>query len=482
MKHIYKTIASAVITTTATISIPAIANAAYLSIGQNFTSSTFFDSGRNPPDTMGSVGPDHIVELINGRYSVYRKSDGLQLKTSSLNDFWTNTGITPTGRFAFDPRVLYDPFSQRWFATAVDNPGGDNNFLVAVSNSSDPTGDWTGFGMDTDSLNQRWADFPTLGFDSEGVYISASMFPIFDFGDSSLKTTIIALPKADLLVAQPTVNNATIFESLSLDTTGFTVQPIVNLDNTGIPVSLLSAFDTTAGLFKRMNITGTIQSPILDISGELIPVTPFGSPFGALQPNPGALLDAGDNRFSSNLILKNGSIWGVQTVSTDRSAIRWFEIDQNTNQLLQEGLIADSKLDFYFGSIAVNEFNNIAIGFSASGESQFASSYAVLGETQSGVTTFGKPLLLKAGADNYFGGRWGDYSATVLDPTDPFSFWTFQEWAMGEDVWATQITQLKVVDDFASVPEPNSVLGILGLGVVGVSSTIKKKFVSFKNK
>lgn len=475
MNLLLKTFASAAIATTAFLSLSTTVKATTLTIGQNFTSSTVFDSGRTPPDTMGAVGEEQIVELINGRYSVYRKSDGVLLQTSSLNNFWTNAGVTPTGRFAFDPRVLYDPFSQRWFAAAVDNSGGDNNFLLAVSNSSDPTVGWTGFALDSDPLNQRWADFTTLGFDKDGIYISASMFPIFDFGDSSLRTTIVALPKGDLLATTPTVANGKIFQSLALDATGFTVQPVVDLDNTGLPTPLLSALDTSAGLFKRSNITGNINSPVLDTSDGLISVATFGSPFSGVQPAPGAFIDTGDNRFSSNLILQNGTIWGVQTVGNERSVLRWFQIDANTNTLLQEGLITDGKSDFYFGSIAVNEFNDVVIGFSGSSESQFISSYAVFGETNSGVTTFGNPLLLKAGVGNYFDGRWGDYSATVLDPTDPFSFWTFQEWAAGEDIWATQITQLRVVRDVASVPEPASALSVLAFGAFAAGSRLKRK-------
>ena len=75
-------------------------------------------------------------------------------------------------------------------------------------------------------------------------------------------------------------------------------------------------------------------------------------------------------------------------------------------------------------------------------------SYAVLGRTLSGITTFGRPVLLKAGVAGYFEdfgagrNRWGDYSATVADPADPFVFWTFQEFVSSEDVWSTQITQL----------------------------------------
>ena len=38
----------------------------------------------------------------------------------------------------FDPRVIYDHASERWFAVAVDNAGQPNNILVAVSNSCPP--------------------------------------------------------------------------------------------------------------------------------------------------------------------------------------------------------------------------------------------------------------------------------------------------------------------------------------------------------
>lgn len=180
----------------------------FLTIGQNFTGSTIFDSGFIPSDTMGAVGEDSFVELINGRYSVYTKSDGRRVQTSSLNQFWSDAGVTPSGLFAFDPRVVYDPFSKRWFAASVDNSLNDNNFLLAVSKSSDPIVGWTGFAIDSDSTNLRWADFPTLGFDRDGVYLAANMFPIPDRG-GDFRTTIVAVPKNDLIGATPAVANVT---------------------------------------------------------------------------------------------------------------------------------------------------------------------------------------------------------------------------------------------------------------------------------
>src|SRR5512143_1806001 len=55
-----------------------------VAIGVNFRGSQRgVDSGFIPPDTMGAVGPDYVVELINGRFDVYDKT-GTQVDTASL--------------------------------------------------------------------------------------------------------------------------------------------------------------------------------------------------------------------------------------------------------------------------------------------------------------------------------------------------------------------------------------------------------------
>ncbi len=501
-----------------------------LTIGLNFTGSTVSDSFVTPPDTMGAVGPDHIVELINGRYSVYRKQDGILLQSSGLNEFWQAAGVNiPLPFFPIataDPRILYDPVSQRWFASSVDNPfaGGliasEDRFLLAVSQSADPTAGWLGLAIDSDSTHLRYADFPTLGFDRDGVYLAANMLPFPGLG-GDLRVTIVAVSKADLLAATspitvvkalgntpadsmvmvettnisldsamptsflaseaPTVARATeaisagtdsslvhvtVFENIPVGETGVTIQPVVNLDNHGLPAALLSAFNSAGGVFKRTNIVGTITAPLLDTSDGFIDVTPFSAIFGAEQPNQvqPPLEIANGSIFHTSVVLRNSAFWGVHTVNTGgRAALRWFQIDADHNVLLQEGLITDPNLDFFYGSIAVNEFGDVVIGFTGSGPSQFASSYAVLGTTVSGITTFSEPLLLQAGVATYRvlqitevppgRNRWGDYSATVVDPTDPFTFWTFQEWVSADNTWATQITQLKLLPPSTSCLE-----------------------------
>jgi hypothetical protein len=143
-------------------------------------------------------------------------------------------------------------------------------------------------------------------------------------------------------------------------------------------------------------------------------------------------------------------------------AVRWFQIDVATDAVLQAGVIEDPDLDLIYPSIAVNEFDEVVIGMTGSSEMTFASAYAVAGYTTDGATTFGDLVLLAAGVgsfDVHFPDvapdapvYWGQLSATVVDPSDPHSFWTFQEYTIGTDLWGTRIVQLYFV------PEPDTEL------------------------
>ncbi|MGH7175760.1 MAG: hypothetical protein ACREJC_00140, partial [Tepidisphaeraceae bacterium] len=54
----------------------------------------------------------------------------------------------------------------------------------------------------------------------------------------------------------------------------------------------------------------------------------------------------------------------------------------------------------------------------------------------------------QAGVNNYFQdfgsgrNRWGDYSATTVDPTDPQIFWTTQEWVSALNIWSTRASEI----------------------------------------
>ena len=113
---------------------------------QNFTGSNINNSqGYIPPDTQGTAGLSNYVEMVNGRYAVYNQTGGATLQSSSLDSFWASAGITTIGA-TFDPRVVYDPTANRYYASALDfgttsanGDSQDNDILLAVSNTSDPT-------------------------------------------------------------------------------------------------------------------------------------------------------------------------------------------------------------------------------------------------------------------------------------------------------------------------------------------------------
>ncbi len=414
-------------------------------IGLNFTASDLFQSGFIPPDSQLGVGEEHLVELLNGRYAVYRKSDGALLESDSLDGFWIEASVFPE-LFAFDPRVLYDPSSARWFAVSADDQDDPNNLLVAVSQSSDPTAGWTGFAVPSDSSGTVWADFPMLGVDRDRVTVSAAMLTL---GGNFAAPSVLVIPKADLVSATPTVANATLFERLGQ--LGVTPQPVSDPDASGGPGVLLHDF-SFVGFLVRNDLLGDAYTPSLQ-GPTLLPVQAFGPAPPAPQPGPKAGLEAGILGYApqSAPVLRDGSIWAVSTVNAGgRAALRWLEIDAETNEILQTGVLSHPELALYYGSIAVNELGQVVIGCNGSSETQFASSYAIVGETEGGITTFGEPILLRAGEADYQIGfprnRWGDYSATVVDPTDSRVFWTIQEFVLAEDVWATQITELRLVD------------------------------------
>ena len=156
-----------------------------LQIGQNFTGSTYgVNSQSLPPDTDGEIGPRHYMEFINGTVSVYNRTNGVSIQRKTNLKFWSDAGliISPDSGVS-DPRVTFDPTVQRWFACQVNYSGNSadptldaNDFLIAVSATSDPTGLWRGFLFQADPATGNFADFPTLGVDGNAVYLAGDFY------------------------------------------------------------------------------------------------------------------------------------------------------------------------------------------------------------------------------------------------------------------------------------------------------------------
>ena len=454
------------------------AGAPIVTIGANFSGANFHtDPGIvvSPPDTDGAAGPNSFVELLNNLYQVYDMS-GTLIQTLRLPDFWTAAGVTPAG-LPFDPRVLYDPVSQRWFATSAENPFVPNDILVAVSNTSDPTQGWQGFALPSDPSRQTWSDFPMLGINQDGVFIAANMY--FAGTPNFSSEEIIAIPKSDLLQAVPTVANATVFANISANNTGFYPHPAVAYQLSGSEPALSAG--TSFGFSDFLNITSIdppISNPSLNFSDRLVGIIPEPDAPVAGQKGTSVELDLRPNsQFSSSVVLEDGRLFAVQGVEQNGlAALRWFEIGDplNSPKILDSGVINPPDLNVYDGSIAVNPQGDVVIGFTGSGPNDYPSAFVVVGALNGDSLTLSDPILLKAGDGPYLGTdgeqaagatlvRWGDYSATTVDPNNPSHFWTVQEWAAADPslgtLWSTQISEII----FASTSPPvahNDIAGV----------------------
>ena len=432
-----------------------------MGIGQNFTASTLgVDSIDTPPDSDGAVGPTNYVEFINGRFAVFDKTNAVRVQSMTNLLFWRQAGITVPPSFdVTDTRIIYDPTCQRWFAAEIDfdtnNIINSNHFLVAVSTTIAPTGPWKGFAVTADPTVSSTADFTTLGLDAHGVYVSGDMF---DASGNFVSSTLISIPKTNLLAATPSVANFTRFSNLALGTRGIILQSAIALDGTagGNVLSTASlGFDLTTGNF--VTNTSLITFAISNAAGPgtaslgnstTLTVPGYTAPIDPPQPDPNLTVDNGDARFSGAVYRVNNVLYAVHgTEIGSRAALRWYRISATNAVVLESGTIADPVLDLFYPSIAASTNGTSVIACNGCSSTSFISCYATVGETIKGVTRFGNLLLLKTGSASYDDGsggtsRWGDFSSTCVEPTDPTTFWTIQMYPSSGSQWSTQITQL----------------------------------------
>ncbi|MCL5966618.1 MAG: hypothetical protein M1550_05365, partial [Deltaproteobacteria bacterium] len=396
-----------------------------------------------PPDTMGAAGPNHLVSLLNTEFGIFSKS-GTLLNRVTLDAFWLSVlSVLPPSVFPFDPRVIYDQHNGRFLAISV---AGDNSssssLLVAVSDTSDPLLDgWVKVSIDAASNADNaaaigWADYPALGVDNTNIYVSANMF--YDNNDF-LYSKVWVIPKSQFRPGIPPVplqwwefrDFPGMDSSMQPAHTFGTPQAEYFISEGGLNQLSLASIDNIAGTPNwnpPVSVAVTPYSDISSISGsylnsEVIP-----------QSGTTKKIDAGDTRLL-NAVWQNGRIWTTHHVANaGKTEVAWYRIDPLTKGVVQ-GRITDPNRWFFYPSIAVNMNGDIAIGFSGSSPTDYAGAYYTV---LTSPTWAAQPVtLLKSGVASYYKtlsgtvNRWGDYSATVVDPVDNVTFWTLQEYAAG---------------------------------------------------
>ena len=431
------------------------------------------DTGWIPPDTMGAVGMNHIATIVNGGFEVFDRNGGVVSGPITLQAFWSALGTAAglPASIPFDPKIIYDQYSDRWIATSDGNPNnrdGTNNswVLVGISKSNTPTGSWNLYAIRANIAGDHanyWSDYPGIGVDPNNVVITNNMFTVAA-DPSYIHADVWVISKASMISGGP-LNYALFHDPCG--TGGFTFQPTHTFgqSSANAVIHLVDQgwvdLDTRTRRFLRVkDIRGVGGAAVLNCRGGNDWVEVNGYNFclaDAPQPMCEWPIETNDTRLL-NAVSWKGKIWTTHEVGSGapedddcglvvprtKVEVAWYEIDPAAAGSFpggapnQQGRVVHSSLYYYFPSIAVNKNECVAIGFSGSDDNTFASAFYTVHDPAVDAPGTTQPVsLLKAGVDAYLRthldkddrNRWGDYSATVVDPRDFSTFWTVQEYA-----------------------------------------------------
>ena len=154
-----------------------------------------------PPDQGLCANNQFVMEPINNAVAIYRTNGQLALPATPLSAVFS-VGSESSGNFTSDPRCYYDSQTQHWFITELDILGATSEQLVAVSVTANPLGNFTDFYFkttDTATGCPCFGDYPMIGADSNGFYITTNEFPISGPGFNGAQ--IYAISKVELELA-----------------------------------------------------------------------------------------------------------------------------------------------------------------------------------------------------------------------------------------------------------------------------------------
>ncbi len=405
----------------------------------------FFNGGylSNPPDTHSATGLDRIVEVTNGHVAIYNKAGGLiaggdkGAGAVTVSDFCGSAG-PPTEDKCYDPKVVYDQESDRFVAVMLQGyTPATTKLHVMVSKTSGPanfTSDWDKFSHDASANidgTPGWFDYPGLGVSPDAVVVTGNIYP--DLTSSSIGTKIRVFDKTELYDGDTTATYQDIDNTTAAS--GFTIQPAHHLSS------------PPQGTFYLLQSIGPTRLWVSALTG--VPASPVWAGAAVATPNMGTCLSGAPQMGTSkvidticvrmmNAVWRDGSLWGTLTgsdVAQTRAVVQWFEIKTNGPTLRQHGAIDGGPGEFTFmPSISVDASGNAAMTYSQSSGIRYPEMRYTARAAGDALGSMRDPVVAKTSvgfqddtnpaAERE---RWGDYSSTVVDPSDG-SFWISNEY------------------------------------------------------
>ncbi len=491
----FGTLVTGAATTTTTVVPTQTGWSNFLAIWGNYgTTIPDRESPYTPPDNCGDVGFTQVIATANCRMKVFAKPSvtgtaptattptGTSTTTLTaianfdLNAFFSNASLGISG--ISDPHVRFDRLSGRWFVIAIDVNHSTNNYCcVAVSNGPEvySISDFKFYYFNVSQAggsSRDFYDYPTLGIDKNYLYIGGNMFKS---GRTFSGCNMWVVNKANLLTGTLTVTG---FPQSLTGTNMYTPQGVHN-DDAGATNGYFIGSSQTA--YSKLVIRRVIYGTTPTLSGDLALTTSSTYTPKTVPTYLGTAIDGGDRRLFAAMIKKNKiagttSLWvaqgtlltkaGIGGSAGDRDGALWLEIGNltGTPTILQsanlyDGVNATSAAVYYtYPTIATSGQGHSLMGFTSAGPAKYCQA-AVAGRYRTdAVATFNTPVDFTTTQSPYnpAANRWGDYTQTVVDPSDDMTMWTFSEYAPATNAWGVRAGQFKApapaTPSLASVP------------------------------
>jgi len=439
-------------------------NSNFLGVGNGFSGPQgTWSVNVAPPDTVGDVGPNYIVQAVNSGFAIFNKTGTVLYGPVNTNTIFSGFGGGCQTNNDGDATVNYDQMSDRWIVAQFSVSTTPYLECVAVSQTSDPRGSWYRFSYSFGSTN--FNDYPKFGVWPDGYYITYNIFGSTSFGE------VCAHDRSKMLNGQA--------NTMQCFTTGSNVQGLLPSDMdgsiqppAGSPNYVVRFGSNNLQLWKfhvdwTTPANSTFTGPT-NISVASFTASCSTSTRGACVPqaNGGtsyyleALADRLMNRFAYRNFGDHESLTVAHSIGGQTAAnVRWYELrsPNATPTVYQSGSYGPDTSWRWVASTAMDQQGNMAMGYSVSSGSISPTIRYTTRNAGDAPGTMGTEAdiltsITHASQIGTYGSpakplqRWGDYSSMVVDPSDDCTFWYTTEYIPTQGIfnWATRIASFKI--------------------------------------
>lgn len=406
----------------------------------------------DPSDNTLAVSADYVIQMTNNSSSTYLR---IWNKAGDLVvDHITVQAITGVNDFG-DPNIIYDQQADRFVFVVLH--GFDNKLLIAISQTSDPTGSWVSY---TFSTPGGFPDYPKIAVWGNSYILTTN----------SNSPTIWAINR-DALIAGDAIGTVQRFTLDSFGSIGFqSASPVTVMGSMAPPdgepaMAMRVADDGWMGVatdhlelflvnvnwsdVDSSTITGPVNLLTIPYNSTLCG---FGSGSCIPQPGTSTKLDPLSDIVMDKAQYRNFGDHEAIVCShvcnpgSGIAGIRWYELRKDTADwyIYQQGTYAPSDTNHrWMSSITINQFGTIALGYNISSHS-VNPGVRMTGRTEcDSLNTMGAPEAIGQEGTHFNSSyRYGDYNGIVSDPADG-SFWLAGNYNPGAS-WATRVIHFSI--------------------------------------